>query len=51
MDMLAEKLGMDPFEFRLRNANSRNESKITQLWSNLSTNPRRIRVEVVYLKL
>jgi hypothetical protein len=39
------------YEFRLRNANSRNDYKISQLWSNLSTNPRRIRVEVVYLKL
>jgi hypothetical protein len=38
-------------EFRLQVMNARLNPEKCKLWSNLSTNPRRIRLEVVYLKL
>jgi len=37
--------------FRLRLYDSLRNPKISKLWSNLSSNPKRIRLEVVYLKL
>jgi len=40
----------DP-DFRLRSASPKTDTKFTKLWSNLFSNPSRIRLEVVYLKL
>lgn len=40
-----------PDEFILQTYNSKTDPKISKIWSNLYTNPKRIRLEVVYIKL
>lgn len=39
------------FDFRLRSAAPKTDTKFTKLWSNLYDNPSRIRLEVVYIQL
>ncbi len=40
-----------PNNFILQNYEAKRNPKVSQIWSNLYTNPKRIRLEVVYIKL
>lgn len=40
-----------PNSFVLQNYEAKRNPKVSQIWSNLYTNPKRIRLEVVYIKL
>jgi hypothetical protein len=40
-----------PNNFIVQNYNSKRNPNVSQIWSNLYTNPKRIRLEVVYIKL